>query len=465
MKISIASNEVIHFIGIGGIGMSGLAQIMKNMGFIIQGSDLSQNKNTDRLIKRGIKVYLGHSKKNLKKATMVVISSAIKKNNKELKTAKNKRLPVFKRGDMLANIVALKKNVIVTGSHGKTTTTSLVANILLEAGLDPTVINGGVINSFKNTAQLGKGEWAVIESDESDGSFLKLPITYSIVTNVDKEHLDYYGNFEKLKKSFQEFIDKTPSFGKSIVCIDNNNLKSLLNKCEKKNFLTYGFNKRSNYQIINVKKNIDHSIFDLKIKFSGDKIKIIKNIKVNLLGDHNISNTTASIAIALNLGIKLDKIKKALKKFLGIQRRFTKIFSLGKIEFFDDYAHHPTEIRAVINSAREVFRDRKIICVFQPHRYSRVKGLKNEFASSFKSADSIVLCPVYSAGEKIKYNFSQKKFSKLISKKSKIQVINIKDQNELKKYFKKNLLKDEMVICMGAGSISNWIRDIASELK
>ena len=465
MKISIASNEVIHFIGIGGIGMSGLAQIMKNMGFIIQGSDLSQNKNTDRLIKRGIKVYLGHSKKNLKKATMVVISSAIKKNNKELKTAKNKRLPVFKRGDMLANIVALKKNVIVTGSHGKTTTTSLVANILLEAGLDPTVINGGVINSFKNTAQLGKGEWAVIESDESDGSFLKLPITYSIVTNVDKEHLDYYGNFEKLKKSFQEFIDKTPSFGKSIVCIDNNNLKSLLNKCEKKNFLTYGFNKRSNYQIINVKKNIDHSIFDLKIKFSGDKIQIIKNIKVNLLGDHNISNTTASIAIALNLGIKLDKIKKALKKFLGIQRRFTKIFSLGKIEFFDDYAHHPTEIRAVINSAREVFRDRKIICVFQPHRYSRVKGLKNEFASSFKSADSIVLCPVYSAGEKIKYNFSQKKFSKLISKKSKIQVINIKDQNELKKYFKKNLLKDEMVICMGAGSISNWIRDIASELK
>ena len=465
MKISIASNEVIHFIGIGGIGMSGLAQIMKNMGFIIQGSDLSQNKNTDRLIKRGIKVYLGHSKKNLKKATMVVISSAIKKNNKELKTAKNKRLPVFKRGDMLANIVALKKNVIVTGSHGKTTTTSLVANILLEAGLDPTVINGGVINSFKNTAQLGKGEWAVIESDESDGSFLKLPITYSIVTNVDKEHLDYYGNFEKLKKSFQEFIDKTPSFGKSIVCIDNNNLKSLLNKCEKKNFLTYGFNKRSNYQIINVKKNIDHSIFDLKIKFSGDKIQIIKNIKVNLLGDHNISNTTASIAIALNLGIKLDKIKKALKKFLGIQRRFTKIFSLGKIEFFDDYAHHPTEIRAVIKSAREVFRDRKIICVFQPHRYSRVKGLKNEFASSFKSADSIVLCPVYSAGEKIKYNFSQKKFSKLISKKSKIQVINIKDQNELKKYFKKNLLKDEMVICMGAGSISNWIRDIASELK
>ena len=220
MKINIASNEVIHFIGIGGIGMSGLAQIMKNMRFRIQGSDLNRNKNTERLIKSGIKVYFEHHEKNLKRATMIVISSAIKKNNIELKTARNKNLPVFKRGDMLANIVALKKNIVITGSHGKTTTTSLVANILLEAGLDPTVINGGVINSFKNTAQLGKGEWAVIESDESDGSFLKLPVTYSIVTNVDREHLDYYGNFEKLKKSFQKFIEKTPSFGKSFICIE-----------------------------------------------------------------------------------------------------------------------------------------------------------------------------------------------------------------------------------------------------
>ena len=227
MKINIASNEVIHFIGIGGIGMSGLAQIMNNMGFTIQGSDLSRNKNTERLIKSGMKVYFGHHQKNLKKATMIVISSAIKKNNKELKAAKLKKLPVFQRGEMLANIVALKKNIVVTGSHGKTTTTSLVANILVEAGLDPTVINGGVINSLKNNAQLGKGEWAVIESDESDGSFLKLPITYSIVTNIDKEHLDYYGSFERLKKSFRSFIDKTPSFGKSLICIDENNLKSL----------------------------------------------------------------------------------------------------------------------------------------------------------------------------------------------------------------------------------------------
>ena len=465
MKINIASNEIIHFIGIGGIGMSGLAQIMNNLGFKVQGSDLSQNKSTERLTKLGIKVFFGHNQKNLKKATMVVISSAVNKNNKELVLARAKKMPIFKRGEMLANIVALKKNIVVTGSHGKTTTTSLVANILVEAGLDPTVINGGVINSLKNNAQLGKGEWAVIESDESDGSFLKLPVTYSIVTNVDKEHLDYYGSFERLKKNFCTFIEKTPSFGKSIICIDNKNLKSLLHKCKTNNFLTYGFHKNSNYQITNLKREINYSIFDLIIKFSKDKVYKIKNIKVNLIGDHNISNATASIAIALNLGIKINKIKQALKKFLGIQRRFTKVFSSGKKDFYDDYAHHPTEIRAVIKGARQVYKDRKIICVFQPHRYSRVKSLKYEFASSFKTVDAVILCPVYSAGEKLKYNFNQEKFSKLISEKSKIQVINIKNSEELKNYFKKNLFDNEMVICMGAGSISSWIREIGSKLK
>ena len=465
MKINIANNEVIHFIGIGGIGMSGLAQIMKNMGFNVQGSDLSSNKNIDRLIKTGIKVYIGHNQKNIKKATMVVISSAVKNNNKELLAFKKKKLPIFKRGEMLANIIALKKNIIVTGSHGKTTTTSLVANILAKSGLDPTIINGGVINSLKNTAHLGKGEWAVIESDESDGSFLKLPITYSIVTNLDKEHVDFYGSFEKLKNSFLSFIEKTPSFGKSIVCLDNNNLKFLLNKCKISNFLTYGFNKKSNYQILNVKKKLNYSIFDLNIKIIGNKSLKIKNIQVNLLGDHNITNAAASVAIATNLGIKISIIKKALKKFSGIQRRFNKVFSINKQDFYDDYAHHPTEIKAVLNGAREVCGDRKIICVFQPHRYSRVKSLKKEFALSFKLSDQVVLCPIYSAGEKNKYNFSQDNFSELIAKNSKVQVVNIKNQNDLKNYIKKNLFDNEMLICMGAGSISNWIRKISDELK
>ena len=465
MKINIANNEVIHFIGIGGIGMSGLAQIMANMGFQVQGSDLSSNKNTDRLVKVGIKIYIGHNPQNIKKATIIVVSSAIRKNNKELIASKIGKLPVFKRGEMLANIVALKKNIVVAGAHGKTTTTSLTANILAGAGLDPTVINGGVINSIKNTAHLGKSEWAVIESDESDGSFLKLPVTYSIVTNIDREHLDFYKNFKKLKNSFRSFIEKTPSFGKSLICLDNEHLKSILHKCKTSNFFTYGFDKKSNYQITNVKKKINYSVFDLKINVAGSRVYKVKNIQVNLLGNHNIANTAASVAVALNLGVKLRIIKKVLKKFSGIQRRFTKVFSIGQKDFYDDYAHHPTEIKAVMDGARQVYRKRKIISVFQPHRYSRVNFLMKEFALSFKSSDIVLLCPVYAAGEKNDYNFNQDYFSQLIAKKSKTQVVNIKSKNELKIFINKNLFDNEMVICMGAGSISNWIREIGDDLK
>ena len=465
MKINIANKEVIHFIGIGGIGMSGLAQIMANMGFQVQGSDLSNNKNIDRLVNAGIKIYIGHNPQNIKKATIIVVSSAIRKNNKELIASKIGKLPVFKRGEMLANIVALKKNIVVAGAHGKTTTTSLTANILAGAGLDPTVINGGVINSIKNTAHLGKSEWAVIESDESDGSFLKLPDTYSIVTNIDREHLDFYKNSKKLTNSFRSFIEKTPSFGKSLICLDNVHLKSILHKCKTSNFFTYGFDKKSNYQITNVKKKINYSVFDLKINVAGSRVYKVKNIQVNLLGNHNIANTAASVAVALNLGVKLKTIKKVLKKFSGIQRRFTKVFSIGQRDFYDDYAHHPTEIKAVMDGARQVYGKRKIISVFQPHRYSRVNFLMKEFALSFKSSDIVLLCPVYAAGEKNDYNFNQDYFSQLIAKKSKTQVVNIKNKNELKIFINKNLFDNEMVICMGAGSISNWIREIGDDLK
>jgi UDP-N-acetylmuramate--alanine ligase len=326
------------------------------------------------------------------------------------------------------------------------------------------VINGGVINSLKNTAHLGKGEWSVIESDESDGSFLKLPVTYSIVTNLDKEHLDFYGSFNKLKKSFHSFIEKTPSIGKSIVCLDNINLKSLLASCNNNKFLTYGFDKKSNYQILNLRKNLNFSTFDLNVRLIASNTFKIRNIKVNLLGNHNVLNTTAAIAIALNIGIKINTVKKALKKFSGIQRRFTKIFSINKVDFYDDYAHHPTEIKAVLNGARDVYKKRKIVSIFQPHRYSRVKLLEKEFAQSFKLSDTVILCPVYAAGEKMNYSFSHDNFSKLIAKRSDTQVVNIKNKNELKKYIEKNLLSDEVVICMGAGSISNWIREISIEI-
>ena len=277
--------------------------------------------------------------------------------------------------------------------------------------------------------------------------------------------MDFYKNFKKLKNSFRSFIEKTPSFGKSLICLDNVHLKSILHKCKTSNFFTYGFDKKSNYQITNVKKKINYSVFDLKINVAGSRVYKVKNIQVNLLGNHNIANTAASVAVALNLGVKLKTIKKVLKKFSGIQRRFTKVFSIGQRDFYDDYAHHPTEIKAVMDGARQVYGKRKIISVFQPHRYSRVNFLMKEFALSFKSSDIVLLCPVYAAGEKNDYNFNQDYFSQLIAKKSKTQVVNIKNKYELKIFINKNLFDNEMVICMGAGSISNWIREIGDDLK
>ena len=463
-NINIGNKEVIHFVGIGGIGMSGLAQIMKTMGFNVQGSDLNRNKNTDNCKKIGIKIFINHSKKNIFNATIIVKSTAIKKNNPELLLAKKKKIPIYERAEMLANIVALKKNIIITGSHGKTTTTSLVAKILSEAKLDPTIINGGVINSIKNNAKFGKGDWTVLEADESDGSFLKLPINYSLITNIDKEHLDFYKNYQNLKQSFIKFIKKTPPIGKSIVCLDDLNLDKILKEIEVKNYLTYGFNVRSNYQILNPRYKLNSSIFDLKAQSHGFKKLFIKNIILNLIGKHNILNAAGAVAICLNLGVKVNVIKKALKNFSGVQRRLTKIFVKNKNEFYDDYAHHPTEVTAVLEGLKKVYKKRKLISVFQPHRYSRVRSLKKEFASSFSISDLVLLCPVYAAGEKKDKKHNQENFAKLIAKNSKVQVINVQDQADIKKFFQKNLISDEIIIGMGAGSISKWMRDLKNQL-
>ena len=463
-KIKIGKREVIHFVGIGGIGMSGLAQIMKTMGFTVQGSDVNKNKNTDNCRKLGIKILIKHNKKNINKATIVVKSSAIKQSNVELLSAKKRKIPIYERIEMLANIIDLKKNIIITGSHGKTTTTSLVANIISAAKLDPTIINGGVINSLKNNAKLGQGEWAIVEADESDGSFLKVPINYSIVTNVDKEHLDYYKNFNKLIESFKEFIEKTPPIGKSFLCLDDSNLKQIIKTLKTKNYYTYGFHKDSNYQVCNIKYEIDYTKFDLKINNTNSKNLYVKNILLNLIGQHNVLNATAAIGLCLNLGLNVNIIKKALKNFSGVQRRLTKVFKRNKIEFYDDYAHHPTEIKSVLEGFKKVLSKRKIIAVFQPHRYSRIKSLKSEFASCFKYSDQVILCPVYAAGEPIDKKYNKKKFAQLITKFSKTQVVLINDKSDLVKYIKKNLINDEIVVGMGAGSISKWIHNLKNIL-
>ena len=463
-KIQIGKQEIIHFIGIGGIGMSGLAQIMKTMGFNVQGSDINTNINTDNCKKLGIKILKGHSKKNILSATIVVKSSAIKNNNIELSHSKKRKIPTYDRIEMLANIIDLKKNIIITGSHGKTTTTSLVAKIISTARLDPTIINGGVINSLGNNAKLGKGEWAIVEADESDGSFLKVPINYSIVTNIDKEHLDFYKNFNNLINAFTIFIKKTPPIGKAFLCLDDLNIKKILGKLKTKNYFTYGFNNKANYQICSTRYKIGYTKFDLKIKNIGAKNIHIKNISLKLIGKYNVLNATAAIALCLNLGLKITIIKKALKSFTGVQRRLTKVFKKNKVEFYDDYAHHPTEIKSVLEAVRSISPERKIITIFQPHRYSRVRKLKSEFSLCFKDTDILILCPVYAAGESKDKTYNQTNFAKLISKFSRTQLVLVANELDITKYFRKNLTNNEVVIGMGAGSISKWMYNLKNNL-
>ena len=463
-KINLGQKDLIHFVGIGGIGMSGLAKIMKNMGFRIQGSDQNKNKNTTSCSKFGIKIFIGHSALNIKKATILVKSTAINNSNAEIKYAKKNKIPIYSRAEVLADAVSLKKNIIITGSHGKTTTTSLVAKILSDQKLDPTIINGGVINSFKSNAKLGKGDWAILEADESDGSFLKLPINYSIVTNVDYEHLDFYKNYSNLENSFIEFFNKTPPTGKAITCIDNKNVKRILKKIKNKNILTYGESKEANYQITNIKYNIDSTSFDLCFKNREKTIKKVKNINVKLLGKHNVLNATAAFIVCLNLGVSQHIIKKSLKHFTGVQRRMTKIFSKNKNDFYDDYAHHPTEISSILEGVRNVSARKKIISVFEPHRYSRVLSLKNEFSKCFSKSNLVIICPLYAAGEKKSSKFKLINFANLIAKNSKTQVIIIKNEMELSKFFKKNLISNEIIIGMGAGTISKWMAGLKFSL-
>ncbi len=463
-KINIGKKEIIHFVGIGGIGMSGLAQIMKMMDFKVQGSDLHTNKNIENCKKIGIKFFLNHKKNNLKNATIIVKSSAIKNTNIELIEAKSKKIPIYDRAEMLANVIAFKKNIIVTGSHGKTTTTSLISRILSEAKLDPTIINGGVINYMRNNAKFGNGDWAVIEADESDGSFLKLPINLSVITNLDYEHLDFYKNFQNLEKSFLQFLNKTPAIGKSILCLDNKKIKKLIKKSKIKNYFTYGFDRLSNYKICNAQYFQDKSKFDIKIKEGRKKTEFIKNINLNLLGDYNILNAAAAISVCLNLGVNIKIIKNALKKFSGVDRRMTKIFTNKKNEYYDDYAHHPTEISSVLKGIKDFSKKRKIISIFQPHRFSRVKNLYSEFSKCFFNSSTVLLCPIYSAGEKKDLEYSQTAFAEKIAKFSKVQVIIIKEKREIFKYLKKNLVNDEIIIGMGAGSISQWMRELKGNL-
>jgi len=465
MKIELGKTEIIHFVGIGGIGMSGLSLIMQEKGFKVQGSDQYINKNIARLKKENIKIFIGQKRENLKNATIVVISSAIKKNNPEIIEAKKKKLPIISRGKMLAHIVSLTKNIVIAGSHGKTTTTSLVSSIFQNTKLDPTIINGGVIKSINNTARLGKSDWSILEADESDGSFVHVPSTYSIITNIDREHMDFYDSMDQLKNSFIQFIEKVPSFGKSFVCIDDKINHSLIKRLKSNNFYTYGTNPKSNFFIKKINQNIKYTEFDLSTHVPNKKKLLIKNIKIPLLGIHNVRNAVAATAVALTIGISVKDIKKGLLNFKGVERRFSKIFRYNNIDFYDDYAHHPTEIKMVLDGVNKVYPNFEKVCIFQPHRISRLKDLKKEFSFAFRNADTVILCPIFTAGEKIKLGFKYSSFAKEIIKSSKVKLFLVNDLKQLAIFLKRNMYGKKIVIGMGAGSISSWIKTLPKLMK
>ncbi len=445
-------NSKIHFIGISGIGMSGIAELMLDKGYSIQGSDISVNDNTKRLKKKGIKFFLGHNKKNIKYADAVVYSSAIKKNNPEIREAFIKKIPLLTRADMLSELMKNKKSIAIAGSHGKTTTTSLVGNIFNEAGLDPTIVNGGIINSFSNNNRYGKGEWMIVEADESDGTFLKLPHQISIITNLDVEHMDFYKSKKNLINAFEKFINLLPFYGTTIMCYDDKNLKLLINKIKTRNILTYSIkNKKADVLIFDIIQNKLKTSFKLKI---NNKIIHSSNYKftINAIGNHNILNATASIVVAKLNGIKNKDINNALTNYVGVKRRFSFIGKKNNSFVYDDYAHHPTEIAATLSAAKSL--KNKVIVVFQPHRYTRTKTLIREFIKVLSKVDYLFLLETYSAGEKIIKGATSKDIFSKILKKNK-NTTYLKNIGDLNKLMKPHTMNENTIVFMGAGSISS----------
>ena len=450
----------IHILGICGTFMGGLARILVQSGHTVSGSDYQfYPPMSDQLEDLDLQLISGYAADQLPQADLYIIGNNLSRGNESVEKILDKNFPYQSGPRMLGSILQDRKVVAISGTHGKTTTTSILSNILNYAKLDPTIINGGVLNSIGSSAKLGKSDWSLVESDESDGSFLQIPFNYSIITNIDNEHLDYYRTMKNLKNKFIEFIDKTPSFGKAFLCLDDKNVKNILPKIKNNNYYTFGLNKKSNFHIFNIIQNKDYSKFNIKIKIPG-KTKIIKNISIPLLGLHNIKNATSALAVAFSIGVSDKIIKLGLKNFNGVQRRFNFLFEINKVPFFDDYAHHPTEISSVLDGVSKVYNKEEIVCIFQPHRISRVKNLKIEFSKCFKNANTVLLCPIYKASETIKLGFPYTSFAKLIAKNSKVNLIMLKNEIDLKKITKNIAFGNKIFIAMGAGSITNWVRNL-----
>jgi UDP-N-acetylmuramate--alanine ligase len=450
----------IHFVGIGGIGMSGIAEVLMTLGYRVQGSDSKASRITDRLVKLGATFFEGQSAANIGEAAVVVISSAIKKGNPELEEARLRKLPVVRRAEMLAELMRLRSNIAVAGTHGKTTTTTMVATLLDKGGFDPTVINGGVIHAYGSNARAGAGEWMVVEADESDGSFNRLPATIAIVTNIDPEHMEHWGTFDALRKGFLDFVSNIPFYGLAVCCTDHPEVQTLVGRIADRRVVTFGFNAQADVRAINLTYVNGVAHFDVALQSEG---AAIKDCTLPMPGDHNVSNALSAIAVARHLGMKREEIREALAGFAGVNRRFTKVAEVNGVTIIDDYGHHPVEIAAVLRAARQSTKGR-IIAVHQPHRYTRLSSLFDDFCTCFNEADVVAIADVYAAGEDPIPGASRDDLVAGLIAHGHRHAHAVIDEADLARLVREQARPGDMVVCLGAGTISVWANALPARL-
>ncbi|AFK56850.1 UDP-N-acetylmuramate--L-alanine ligase [Tistrella mobilis] len=455
----------LHFVGIGGIGMSGIAEILQGLGYDVQGSDIAENANVRRLRAKGVRVAIGHAAENIANAAVVVVSSAIRQDNPELVEARRRFLPVVRRAEMLAELMRLKSAVAVGGTHGKTTTTSLVAAVLDAGDIDPTVINGGIINAYGTNARPGEGEWMVVEADESDGSFLKLPATIAIVTNIDPEHLDHYRSFAAVREAFRTFVENIPFYGLAVLCSDHAEVQALIGQIQDRRIVTYGFNPQADIRAVDVRHDVDGARFTAVIRDrrAGSERRVA-DLHLAMHGPHNVQNALSAIAVADELGIPDEAVRKALAGFAGVKRRFTVTGEANGVRVIDDYGHHPVEIAAVLRAARGVARDHKVVAVVQPHRYSRLMSLFEEFCTCFNDADTVVVADVYAAGETPIEGIDRDALIEGLRARGHRHVVALDGPETLAAVVKPLVSSGDMVVCLGAGNITAWAEKLPREL-
>lgn len=458
---------IIHFVGIGGIGMSGIAEILHNQGYKVQGSDVADNANTERLKKLGIQTFVGHKAEHVHNAGLIVVSSAIKMGNPEVDYARLHKIPIVRRAEMLAEIMRLKWAIAVGGTHGKTTTTSLVGTLLEGAGLDPTVINGGIVNAYGTNTRLGAGEYVVAEADESDGSFTRLPATIVIVTNIDPEHMDFYGSFDGVRQAFFQFIDMIPFYGFAVLCLDHEEIQKMIPRLPDKRIITYGFNPQSDIHPLNVRSTAQGTHFDLSVQQRDGTIHIISDLFLPMLGNHNVQNAMAALAVAIELGVDEKLLVKALAQFNGVKRRFTLTGVVNDIRIIDDYGHHPVEIKAVLSAGRKGVHETggRIIAVVQPHRYTRLQSLFEDFCLCLNEADTVIVADVYSAGEKPIEGFDKNSLAEGIRAAGHKHVLTLDNPEQLPQLVAQHAQPHDMVICLGAGDITKWANALPAQLE